>query len=108
MAAKEAKPYVYNPNPPPLPLWKYVVAGGSAGVIEIMCMYPLDVAKTRLQLQPTGKAAEGVVQYTGLIDAFSKIIKNEGSLIPPFLPLFPLHFSSKYFLFIYFYLFPSF
>ena len=72
------KPYVYNPNPPPLPTWKYVVAGGSAGIVEILCMYPLDVAKTRLQLQTTGKAAEGTVQYKGLVDAFSKIISNEG------------------------------
>jgi len=78
MSGTEKKPYVYNPSPAPLPLWKYVVAGGSAGVVEILCMYPLDVCKTRLQLQPTGKAAEGVVQYKGLIDAFSKIIRNEG------------------------------
>jgi solute carrier family 25 2-oxodicarboxylate transporter 21 len=78
MSGKESKPYVYNPNPPPLPTWKYVVAGGSAGIIEILCMYPLDVAKTRLQLQTTGKAAEGTQQYKGLIDAFSKIVRNEG------------------------------
>jgi solute carrier family 25 2-oxodicarboxylate transporter 21 len=76
----ESKPYVYNPNPAPLPTWKYVVAGGSAGIVEILCMYPLDVAKTRLQLQTTGKAAEGTVQYKGLIDAFAKIVSNEGFL----------------------------
>mmetsp|Transcript_13125 Transcript_13125/g.19821 ORF Transcript_13125/g.19821 Transcript_13125/m.19821 type:complete len:295 (+) Transcript_13125:34-918(+) len=31
-------------------LGKNVLAGGAAGTIEILCMYPLDVAKTRLQL----------------------------------------------------------
>jgi len=40
----------------------------------------LDVAKTRLQLQATGKAAAGTVQYNGLFDAFRKIITNEGLL----------------------------
>jgi len=37
------KEWVYNPSPPPLPLWKYVVAGGTAGVAEILAMYPIDV-----------------------------------------------------------------
>lgn len=72
------KQWVYNPNPPPLPLWKYVVAGGFAGIAEILCMYPLDVVKTRLQLQQTGKAAVGSVQYTNVFDTFWKIIKYEG------------------------------
>lgn len=37
-------------------------------------MYPLDVVKTRFQLQVKGTGE----QYTGMIDCFQKIIKNEG------------------------------
>jgi len=77
---KKKKEWAYNPNPPPLPLWKYVVAGGSAGIFEILIMYPLDVAKTRLQLQQTGKAGDGAVLYKGLFDAFKKIVAQEGLL----------------------------
>ena len=29
---------------------KSVIAGGSAGIIEVCCMYPLDVVKTRFEL----------------------------------------------------------
>ncbi|VBB79878.1 Putative mitochondrial 2-oxodicarboxylate carrier [Podospora comata] len=39
-------------------------------------MYPLDVVKTRVQLQ-TGKAAAADT-YNGMFDCFSKIIRNEG------------------------------
>lgn len=38
-------------------------------------MYPLDVVKTRMQLQVSGAAGEG---YKNMIDCFAKIIKNEG------------------------------
>ena len=37
-------------------------------------MYPLDVVKTRFQLQVKGTGE----QYNGMIDCFRKIIKNEG------------------------------
>lgn len=40
-------------------------------------MYPLDVVKTRVQLQ-VGKGGADGEAYTGMIDCFSKIIKNEG------------------------------
>ncbi|KAI2628566.1 mitochondrial carrier [Hypoxylon sp. NC1633] len=39
-------------------------------------MYPLDVVKTRVQLQ-TGKAT-GADAYTGMLDCFQKIVRNEG------------------------------
>ncbi|KAI1807851.1 mitochondrial carrier [Daldinia bambusicola] len=39
-------------------------------------MYPLDVVKTRVQLQ-TGKGA-GADSYNGMMDCFQKIIRNEG------------------------------
>lgn len=50
-------------------------AGAIAGVSEILVMYPLDVVKTRIQLQVgTGAQAE----YSGIIDCITKIVKNEG------------------------------
>ena len=38
-------------------------------------MYPLDVVKTRFQVQ------KGASQYTSIADCFGKTIKNEGYLI---------------------------
>lgn len=70
----------------PLPLWKYVVAGGTAGIIEIVSVFPLDTAKVRLQLQQTTTAhialANGihapVIEYRGVFDVLKKIVQNEG------------------------------
>ncbi|KAJ4354529.1 uncharacterized protein N0V89_006266 [Didymosphaeria variabile] len=63
--------------PKPLPFVYQFAAGAVAGVSEILIMYPLDVVKTRVQLQ-TGKAA-GEEGYNGMVDCFRKIIKNEGA-----------------------------
>ncbi|KAJ5794318.1 hypothetical protein N7457_000917 [Penicillium paradoxum] len=41
-------------------------------------MYPLDVLKTRIQLQ-TGAPVPGVDHYNGMFDCFRKIVKNEGA-----------------------------
>ncbi|KAL9086382.1 MAG: hypothetical protein Q9165_007168 [Trypethelium subeluteriae] len=63
----------------PLPFIYQFAAGKSravAGVSEILVMYPLDVVKTRVQLQ-TGTGA-GADAYNGMIDCFRKIIANEG------------------------------
>jgi solute carrier family 25 (mitochondrial 2-oxodicarboxylate transporter), member 21 len=51
-----------------------IAAGGSAGFIEICTMHPLDVVKTRLQVQTAGQ----VGNYTSVADCFKKIIKSEG------------------------------
>ncbi|KAL9126578.1 MAG: hypothetical protein Q9217_004392 [Psora testacea] len=60
----------------PLPFPYQFAAGAIAGVSEILVMYPLDVVKTRVQLQKgKGVGSEG---YNGMFDCFSKIIKNEG------------------------------
>ncbi|KAL3488120.1 mitochondrial carrier domain-containing protein [Aspergillus germanicus] len=63
--------------PKPLPFQYQFVAGAVAGVSEILVMYPLDVVKTRVQLQQ-GTAAAGEEFYTGMFDCFRKIIRNEG------------------------------
>ncbi|GJN82158.1 hypothetical protein PLIIFM63780_005695 [Purpureocillium lilacinum] len=60
----------------PLPFAYQFAAGAVAGVSEILLMYPLDVAKTRIQLQ-TGKGG-GAEAYNGMLDCFRKIIKTEG------------------------------
>lgn len=62
-------------NQKPLPFSLQFTAGAIAGVSEILTMYPLDVVKTRFQLQ-VGKPGAG--GYTSILDCFSKIIKQEG------------------------------
>ncbi|KAL7744798.1 hypothetical protein ACLKA6_007096 [Drosophila palustris] len=69
-----------------------VLAGGSAGFLEVCIMQPLDVVKTRMQIQCTPAntiTAEGT--YTGVFDCFAKMYRQEGitsywkGLIPPIL-----------------------
>jgi len=72
---------------PPLPFYLQFTAGAIAGVTEILVMYPLDVVKTRFQLQVKGVGE----QYTGMADCFRKIIAKDGvsrlyrGIIPPIL-----------------------
>ncbi|RIA87319.1 mitochondrial 2-oxodicarboxylate carrier 1 [Glomus cerebriforme] len=72
----------------PLPFLFHFTAGGIAGTSEILVMYPLDVVKTRFQLQVSGAGGE---TYTSIADCFKKIIKNEGfsrlyrGILPPIL-----------------------
>ncbi|KPM42857.1 Mitochondrial 2-oxodicarboxylate carrier 2 [Neonectria ditissima] len=60
----------------PLPFQYQFAAGAIAGVSEILVMYPLDVVKTRVQLQSAN--ATGADAYNGMLDCFRKIIKHEG------------------------------
>ncbi|EXB96787.1 Protein brittle-1 [Morus notabilis] len=62
-----------SPKPgeqPKLPIPASLVAGACAGVSSTLCTYPLELVKTRLTIQ------RGV--YNGLLDAFLKIVKEEG------------------------------
>lgn len=47
------------------------VSGSFGGVVEASCLQPIDVIKTRLQLDRTGS-------YKGIIHCGSTIVKNEG------------------------------
>ena len=59
-----------------LPFIYQFLSGAVAGISEILCMYPLDVVKTRIQLQTAAPGTPGA--YTSMLDAFRKIIKTEG------------------------------
>nr|ACO10905.1 Mitochondrial 2-oxodicarboxylate carrier [Caligus rogercresseyi] len=68
-----------------------LVAGGSAGCVEVSIMHPLDLVKTRFQIQSThGTPGSGDV-YSGLGDCFKKMYRSEGLLsfwkgvVPPIL-----------------------
>jgi len=68
----------------PLPFVANFAAGAIAGVSEILTFYPLDVVKTRMQLE-TGKGKHGMV------GTLQSIVKEEGfgrlyrGLVPPLL-----------------------
>jgi len=68
----------------PLPFIANFTAGAIAGIAEILTFYPLDVVKTRMQLE-TGKSKHG------LVGSFKTIIAEEGfgrlyrGLVPPLL-----------------------
>jgi len=64
------------------PFWHNLLAGGIAGVSEILIMYPLDVVKTRAQLH----VGAGQSMFTALM----QMIKTEGlgmyrGIVPPIL-----------------------
>ncbi|KAJ3085162.1 hypothetical protein HK102_000253 [Quaeritorhiza haematococci] len=86
-AAAPAAPVPAVAKKQPLPFHLNLLSGAIAGVSEILVMYPLDVVKTRFQLQ-VGKTA-GPDGYSSIADAFRKIIKNEGpgalyrGILPP-------------------------
>lgn len=84
-----------------IPFWKdclmQIGAGGAAGLTEILLMHPLDVVKTRLQVQKENK-------YTSISGCFRSIIKNEGffaiykGIIPPIFAETPKR-ATKFFMF---------
>ncbi|XP_026752611.2 mitochondrial 2-oxodicarboxylate carrier [Galleria mellonella] len=67
-------------------------AGGSAGFVEVCIMHPLDLVKTRLQIQATKSSASSDRHYyTGIVDCMKKMYKYEGltsfwkGILPPIL-----------------------
>jgi len=57
-----------------LPFHKHVLAGAGAGLVEVLIMYPLDVVKTRWQLQ-VGSGTRQTV-----LGAFRDVVRQEGLL----------------------------
>ncbi|XP_018084784.1 solute carrier family 25 (mitochondrial oxoadipate carrier), member 21 L homeolog isoform X2 [Xenopus laevis] len=80
------------PSPTHTSFWteasQQVLAGGSAGLVEICLMHPLDVVKTRFQIQ---RSKSDPTSYKSLGDCFKKIYRSEGLLgfykgiLPPIL-----------------------
>ena len=69
-----------NDNPQALPFSVTFAAGAIAGISEILTFYPLDVVKTRMQLD-TSKGTQS------LVGSFRSIVAQEGyvpSLDSPF------------------------
>lgn len=69
-------------------------AGGTAGFAEICIMFPLDLVKTRLQLQTTATSAIKISDphyYNGVFDCIKKMYRYEGlrsfwkGILPPIL-----------------------
>jgi hypothetical protein len=51
-----------------------IVCGGVAGITAVSCVFPIDMVKTRLMNQ----RSQGGEQFTGAVDCFKKIVRNEG------------------------------
>ncbi|KIM23575.1 hypothetical protein M408DRAFT_319857 [Serendipita vermifera MAFF 305830] len=62
---------MYETETSALPFWANFVAGAIAGVTEILTFYPLDVVKTRMQLDTSTKSV-------GLVGTFRTIVAQEG------------------------------
>ncbi|XP_066492777.1 mitochondrial 2-oxodicarboxylate carrier isoform X1 [Tiliqua scincoides] len=78
-----------------------VAAGGSAGLVEICLMHPLDVVKTRFQIQ---RGKTDPTSYKNLGDSFRTIFRTEGlfgfykGILPPILAETPKR-AVKFFTF---------
>ncbi|XP_061157632.1 mitochondrial 2-oxodicarboxylate carrier isoform X1 [Syngnathus typhle] len=78
-----------------------IIAGGSAGLVEICLMHPLDVVKTRFQIQ---RGTSDPNSYKSLGDCFRTISRNEGifgfykGILPPILAETPKR-AVKFFTF---------
>lgn len=87
---------------------RQIGAGGSAGFVEVCIMHPLDLIKTRLQMQriPPGKVVSSSEMhlYSGIGDCFRKMYRSEGffsfwkGVIPPVLAETPKR-AVKFFTF---------
>ncbi|XP_052829432.1 mitochondrial 2-oxodicarboxylate carrier [Octopus bimaculoides] len=64
------------PNVYLLPVIQFA-SGGCAGLVEVSLMHPLDLIKTRFQIQ---RGPDDPNRYTSLYDCFKKISRNEGVL----------------------------
>ncbi|KAI1772455.1 mitochondrial carrier domain-containing protein [Hypoxylon cercidicola] len=69
-------------KPAALPSWGYAVAGSTGAVLANALVYPLDIVKTRLQVQVKRKPGEtsdnSEPHYTSTWDAITKIVAEEG------------------------------
>lgn len=57
------------------PLLAKIINGGVAGIVGVASVFPIDLAKTRLQNQRIGQEL-----YTSMLDCLRKVVKTEGYL----------------------------
>ncbi|KAI9875513.1 MAG: ADP/ATP carrier protein [Pleopsidium flavum] len=68
----------------PLPPWGNALAGATGAVLANAIVYPLDIVKTRLQVQVKRRSTDpeplttNAAHYTSTIDAITKIVEDEG------------------------------
>jgi len=78
-----------------------IAAGGSAGFVEVCLMHPLDLVKTRFQIQ---RGPDDPNRYKNLADCFRTIYRSEGfkafykGILPPILAETPKR-ATKFFTF---------
>ncbi|KAI1632118.1 mitochondrial carrier domain-containing protein [Biscogniauxia mediterranea] len=69
-------------KPAPLPTWGYAVAGSTGAVLANALVYPLDIVKTRLQVQvkrnPEDASDSSEPHYASTWDAITKIVAHDG------------------------------
>lgn len=77
-------------NDKPLSFGMKLIAGGMAGISEILVMYPMDVIKTRYQLQSSGNVDTNR-HKSSILGTLRNIVRNEGfwklyrGILPPIL-----------------------
>lgn len=79
-----------NDKKPTIPPYMKAISGSLGGVVEASCLQPIDVIKTRLQLDRSGN-------YKGIIHCGSTIVRTEGvrALWKGLTP-FATHLTLKY------------
>ncbi|XP_071755054.1 mitochondrial glutamate carrier 1-like [Centroberyx gerrardi] len=60
-------------QPQPISLPAKLINGGIAGMVGVTCVFPIDLAKTRLQNQRSGQQL-----YKSMLDCLIKTVKSEG------------------------------
>lgn len=78
------------PKKPPIPPYVKALSGSLGGIMEAACLQPIDVIKTRLQLDRTGT-------YKGIIHCGATVSRTEGvrALWKGLTP-FATHLTLKY------------
>uniref|UniRef100_A0A7S3LS03 Mitochondrial carrier protein n=1 Tax=Aplanochytrium stocchinoi TaxID=215587 RepID=A0A7S3LS03_9STRA len=61
----------------PVPMWKYIISGGTAGICVAFVLTPVELIKCRLQVQ-NAATGEGAILYKGPLDCLLKIVKADG------------------------------
>lgn len=86
-----------------LPTWAVACAGAGAGVVSKIAVYPLDVAKRRLQMQHVPRAAyfgAPLGSFSGLVDCLVQTAAREGTralykgLLPALVKITPASMAS--------------